>query len=179
MPSSEEVIPRAGSVRAMTGLTAPESTALLPSVEPALLAYMEDHTLDGQPRTTRRDRTYDPSPLPTRAGTWRFLLTSLPQQPIPAVQGQRFGMSQAHAHNWLHLRHTVLSQALAQQAWLPARPAGALATLLTRKPPQEGATSPLFGMMVLSAPSLARGRLKSRKPITAASRSATRSQPAS
>jgi hypothetical protein len=62
MPSYEEVTQRAGSVRAMTGLTPPEFTALLPPFEHALLAYMETHTIDGQPRTSRCYSTYDHSP---------------------------------------------------------------------------------------------------------------------
>jgi hypothetical protein len=62
MPSYEEVTQRAGSLRAMTGLTEQEFAALLPPFEPAWLAYMEDHTLDGHPRTSRRYSTYETSP---------------------------------------------------------------------------------------------------------------------
>lgn len=75
MPSYEEVTQRAGSVRAMTGLTEPEFTALLPHVEPALAAYLQDRTIDGHPRTSRRDRTYDTCPLPTMADQQLFILT--------------------------------------------------------------------------------------------------------
>jgi hypothetical protein len=67
MPSYEEVTQRAGSLRAMTGLTEPEFSALLPPFEHAFLAYMEHHTIDGQPRTSRRYSTYDKCPLPTMA----------------------------------------------------------------------------------------------------------------
>ena len=62
MPSSEEVTQRAESLRAMTGITEQEFTALLPPFEHAWLAYMEDHTLDGQPRTSRRYSTYETAP---------------------------------------------------------------------------------------------------------------------
>jgi hypothetical protein len=62
MPSDEDVITRAGSVRAMTGFTEPAFEALLPPVERAFVAYMHDHTMDGQPRTVRRDRTDDTCP---------------------------------------------------------------------------------------------------------------------
>jgi hypothetical protein len=62
MPRYEEVTQRAGSVRAMTGLTEPEFTALLPHFEHALAAYLQDRTIDGQPRTSRRYRSYDNSP---------------------------------------------------------------------------------------------------------------------
>jgi hypothetical protein len=47
MPSYVEVTQRAGSLRAMTGLTQHEFTALLPHFERAFLAYLEDHTIAG------------------------------------------------------------------------------------------------------------------------------------
>ena len=174
MPSYEEVSQRAGSLRAMTGLTPQEFTALLPHCEHAFLAYMKDHTIDGQPRTNRRYRTYDTSPLPTMADKLLFMLTYLKQNPIQEVQGHLFGMSQANANKWLHLLHTVLNQALAQQERLPARTAGDLATLLTSKQTKEGTTSPLCGMRVLRDPSIARGMPKSSKSMTVARRSAIR-----
>ena len=166
MPSYEEVTQRAGSLRAMTGLTQPEFSAFLAHFEHAFLAYMEDHTIDGQPRTSRRYSTYDTSPLPTMADKLLFILTYLKQNPIQEVQG-------------IHLLHTVLNQALAQQELLPARTAGELATLLTSKQTKDGVTSPLFGMMVLSDPSIARGMPRSSRSITVARRSATRSKTSS
>jgi Helix-turn-helix of DDE superfamily endonuclease len=179
MPSYEEVTQRAGSLRAMTGLTQPEFSALLVPFERAFLAYMEDHTLDGQPRTSRRYSTYDTSPLPTMADKLLFILTYLKQNPIQEVQGQLFGMSQANANKWIHLLHPVLNQALAQQELLPARTAGELATLLTSQQTKEGATSPLFGMMVRSDPSTAHGMSRSSGSITVVRRSATRSKTSS
>jgi hypothetical protein len=62
MPSYEEVTQRAGSLRAMTGFTAPEFTALLAHLEQAFEAYMRDHTIDGQPRTSRRYTAYATCP---------------------------------------------------------------------------------------------------------------------
>jgi hypothetical protein len=62
MPSDEAVTPRAGSLRAMTGLTQPACSTLLPPFEHALRAYLADHTIDGQPRTSRRYSPYDTSP---------------------------------------------------------------------------------------------------------------------
>jgi hypothetical protein len=46
----------------MTGLTPQEFEALLPHVEQALAAYLQDRTIDGQPRTSRRDRPYNNCP---------------------------------------------------------------------------------------------------------------------
>src|SRR6266699_5111183 len=147
MPSYEEVTQRAGSFRAMTGLTEQEFTALLPHFEHACVAYMRDHTIDGQPRTSRRYSTYDNCPLPTMADTRLFMLTYLKQNPIQEVQGQLFGMSQSNANTWIHLLHAVLNQALADQERLPARTADALAAMLESQPTDGSSTAPLFGMM--------------------------------
>jgi hypothetical protein len=179
MPSYEEIAQRAGSLRAMTGLTQPEFSALLPHFEHAFLAYMEDHTIDGYPRTSRRYSTYDTSPLPTMADKLFFILTYLKQNPIQEVQGQLFGMSQANANKWIHLLHTVLNRALVHQDLLPARTADELATLLATNQKKEGPTSPLFCMMVLSDRSIAREIPRSSKSITVARRSATRSKTSS
>jgi hypothetical protein len=62
MPSYEEVTQRAGSLRAMTGLTEQEFTALLPHFEHALAAYLQDRPIDGQPRPSRRDSPYAHGP---------------------------------------------------------------------------------------------------------------------
>jgi Helix-turn-helix of DDE superfamily endonuclease len=111
MPRYEEVTLRAGSLRAMAGLTQQEFTALLPHFEHAFLAYMEDHTSDGQPRTSRRDSTYDHTPLLTIADKLLFMPTYLKQHPLQEVQGQLFGMSQSNANKWIPLLHPVLNQA--------------------------------------------------------------------
>jgi hypothetical protein len=176
MPSYEEVTQRAGSLRAMTGLTPQEFTALLPHFQHAFLAYMEHHTIDGQPRTSRRYSTYDQCPLPTMADKLLFILTYLKQHPIQEMQGQLFEMSQSNANKWIHLLHTVLNKALAHQDLLPARTAEELAALLTPNQSKEGSTPPLFGMMVLSGQSTVRKILKSSKNTTVARRSATRSK---
>jgi DDE superfamily endonuclease len=123
MPSDAEVTQGAGRLRAMTGFTQPECTALLPHFEHAFLASMPEQTLDGQPRTSRRSGTYDTSPFPTMADTLLWILTYLKQHPFQEVPGQLFGMSQSNANEWLHLLHLVLKQALAQQEQLPARTA--------------------------------------------------------
>jgi hypothetical protein len=88
MPSDEEVITRAGSLRAMTELTD-----------------------DGQPHPVRRYRTYDTWPLPIITDNLLCMLTYLKQNPIQEVQGQLLGMSQLNTHKWIHRLHTVLHQA--------------------------------------------------------------------
>jgi hypothetical protein len=62
MPSYEDVIQRAGSLQAMTGLTEEEFTTLLPHFERALVASRQHRTIAGPPRTSRRYRAYDHSP---------------------------------------------------------------------------------------------------------------------
>jgi hypothetical protein len=176
MPSYEEVIQRAGSLRAMTGLPQSVFAALLPHFEHAFLAFMEHPTIDGQPRTSRRYSTYDTSPLPTMADKLLFILTDLKQHPIQEVQGQLFGLSQSNANKGIHLLHTVLNQAVAHQDLLPARTADELATLLTTTQSKEGPTSPLFGMMALSDRSTARLIPRNSRTTTVARKSATRSK---
>src|SRR5882724_2584210 len=133
MPSYEDVTQRAGSLQAMTGLSEQEFTALLPPFEHALAAYLQDRTIDGQPRTSRRYSAYDNCPLPTIADKLLFILTYVKQNPIQELQGQLFGMSQSNANKWIHLLHTVLNRALAHKELLPARNADDLAVMLATK----------------------------------------------
>jgi hypothetical protein len=179
MPSYEEVTQRAGSLRSMTGLTEAEFTALLPHFEHALVAYLQDRTIDGQPRTSRRYSTYETCPLPTMADKLLFILTYLKQNPIQEVQGQLFGMSQSNANKWIHLLHPVLNRALADQELLPARTAAEFAAMFETHATDGGATTPLFGMMAPNVRSTARPIPKSNKTITVARRSVTRSKTSS
>jgi DDE superfamily endonuclease len=179
MPSYEDVTQRVGSLRSMTGLTDAEFAALLPHFEHALVAYLQDRTIDGQPRTSRRYSTYDTCPLPTMADKLLFILTYLKQNPIQEVQGQLFGMSQSNANKWIHLLHPVLNQALADQELLPARTADDLVAMLATPPTEGPSTAPLFGMMGPNDPSSVRKTLKSSKSITVARRNVTRSKTSS
>jgi hypothetical protein len=179
MPSYEEVVQRAGSLRSLTGLTAVEFEALLPHFERALISYMQDRTIDGQPRTSRRYSSYTTCPLPTLADKLLFILTYLKQNPIQEVQGQLFGMSQSNANKWIHILHSVLNQALADQELLPARTAAELAAMFETHSTDGGSATPLFGMMAPNVRSIARAIPKSNKNITAARRSVTRSKTSS
>ena len=155
----------------MTGLTEAEFMALLPHFEYALLAYMQDRTIDGQPRTSRRYSTYDTCPLPTTADKLLFILTYLKQNPIQEVQGQLFGMSQPNANKWIHLLHSVLNQALADQERLPARTADDLVAMLTT-PQIEVCPSSLFFTMGPNDQSSVRKTRRSSKSITVVRRNA-------
>jgi hypothetical protein len=179
MPSYEEVTQRARSLRSMTGLTEAEFMALLPHFEQALVVYMQDRTIDGQPRTSRRYSPYDNSPLPTIADKLLFILTYVKQNPIQEVQGQLFGMSQSNANKWIHLLHPVLNQALADQELLPARTADDLTAMLTTPPIEASAPFALFFMMGPNAPSSVRKTRRSSESITVGRRNATRSKTSS
>jgi hypothetical protein len=179
MPSYEDVIQRAGSLRAMTGLTEEEFTTLLPHFERALVAYLQNRTIDGQPRTSRRYSSYDTCPLPTMADKLLFILTYVKQNPIQEVQGQLFGMSQSNANKWIHLLHAVLNQALADQALLPARTAAEFAAMFKPHATVGRSTTPLFGMMLLSDRSTAQPIPRTNRNTTAARRSAIRSKTSS
>jgi Helix-turn-helix of DDE superfamily endonuclease len=176
MPSYDEVTQRAGSLRALTGLTEAEFQALLPPFERAFVTYMQDRTIDGQPRTSRRLSTYDNCPLPTLADKRLFILTYLKQHPIQEVQGQLFGMSQSNANTWIHVLHPVLNQALADQARLPARTAAEFAAMFATHATEGKSTTPLFGMMAPNGRSTARPIPKSHKSMTVARKSVTRSK---
>ena len=179
MPSYEEVTQRAGSLRAMTGLTEAEFMALLPHFEQAVVGSMQDRTIDGQPRASRRYSTYATCPLPTTADKLLFILTYLKQNPSQEVQGQLFGMSQSHANTWIHVRHPVLNQAVADQKRLSARTSAEFAAMVAPHTADGRSSPPLFGMMALNVRSTARQIPKSNKSFIVARRSVTRSKTSS
>jgi hypothetical protein len=179
MPSYEEVTQRAGSLRSLTGLADAEFQALLPHFEQAFRTYMDDRTIDGQPRTSRRYTTYGTCPLPTIADKRLFILTYVKQHPIQEVQGQLCGMSQSNANKWIHVLHPVLNQALADQERLPARTAAEFADMFEPYAADGSSTPPLFGMMAPNVRFSARPIPKSNKNTTVARRSVTRAKTSS
>ena len=98
MPSDEEVTQRAGSLRSMTGLTEAEFMVLLPHFARALAAYLQDRTIDGQPRTSRRYRSYENSPLPTI--TEKLLFIQYLRQ-LPRAEGGLYGVNTAYAGHFV------------------------------------------------------------------------------
>ena len=107
------------------------------------------------------------------------MLTDLQQHPLQEVQGQLFGMSQSHANTWIHVRHPVLNQAVADPERLPARTVAEFAALFETHATAGGSPTPLFGMMAPNVRSTARPIPKSHKNMTVASRSVTRAKPSS
>lgn len=138
-------------LRAMTGLTVDEFTALLPSFQQAFDNYLSNHTIDGYLRDGRRYTTYQNSPLPSIEDKLLFILSYLKNNPIQEVQGQLFGMSQSNVSKWKQLLHTVLNQALGQQGVLPARDAVTLAAQLRAESSADAETATLFSMTAQNA----------------------------
>src|SRR5215207_7377825 len=65
---------------------------------------------------------------------------------MPEVQGQLCGMSQSQANTWIHGRHPVLNQALADPERLPARPAAACADRVETYTTDGSSPTPLVGL---------------------------------
>lgn len=75
MAGYEDVIQRAGSFRSTIGVTEADFMALLPAFEASSLASLQNLTIDGRLRTSRRYSSCGPCPLPMVAGQWCFMLT--------------------------------------------------------------------------------------------------------
>ena len=76
----------------LTSLTVDEFEYLAPAVETAFLAYMDEWTLEGKPRTSRRYSQYATCPLPSAGDRLLFILSYLNVAPIQAAHGVLFGM---------------------------------------------------------------------------------------
>jgi hypothetical protein len=163
----------------LTGLTEAEFPALRPHVEPSLAHDLDDRTLDGPPRTSRRSSPDETCPFPTTADKRLFLLTYVTQPPLPEVQGQLVGMSPSTANQWIHRRHPVWNQALADQARLPARTADDVAAMLTTPPTEASAPSALFVLRGPNDQSSVRKTRRRSKRLTGGRENATRANTAS
>lgn len=115
----------------LTSLMVEEFEHLVPAFETAFLAYMEQWTLDGQPRTGRRYSQYATCPLPSPEDRLLFILSYLKVAPIQAAHGALFGMGQPKANQWIHTLLPVLEQALAAASDLPARTLAELRARMT------------------------------------------------
>ena len=179
MPRYEEVTQRAGSLRALSGLTDAEFQALLPHFEQAFVTYMQDRTIDGQPRTSRRYSTYDNCPLPTTGG--QTALHSDLLETEPHSRGARTALrdESIECEQMDSRAASRVNRALADQELLPARTAAEFAAMFKTQATDGRSTTPLFGMMALNVRSTARPIPKSNKNITVARRSVTRSKTSS
>lgn len=175
----------------LTSLTVAEFEALVQPFEEAFLRYMDQWTLDGKHRQSRKYSTYKNCPLPTPEDRLLFILVYLKQNPLQTLQGHLFGMRQSKANQWIHILLPVLRNTLCALGDTPCRSVEALGDKLGLEVPrpwessQEEATlaatkrAPLFAMMVPSAPSRAPKIQLNRKLAIAARKSGTWSKTSS
>lgn len=140
---------KAGVILQLTSLTVEELETLAPAVQAAFLAYMDDWTLEGLPRTGRRYSQYATCPLPTPHDRLLFVLMYLKTAPLQSAHAAAFGLTQPKTNRWLHILLIALRTALRQQGYAPSRTIAALterlATLTMPNQPDALATeSPLF-----------------------------------
>ena len=86
----------------LTSLTVDEFEHMVPAFETAFLAYMDEWTLEGKPRTGRRYSQYANCPLPSPEDRLLFILSYLKVAPLQAAHGVLFGMGQPKANQWIH-----------------------------------------------------------------------------
>ena len=118
---------------AMTGYTVEEFEALLPTFQAEFEAYVSEYCLDGTKRKKRKYVEYKNSPLPTIADKLLFILVYLKQGSLQEAHATLFKMHQPDANRWIHLLHTLLNQALASVAEIPARTAEELEKRLAQE----------------------------------------------
>jgi hypothetical protein len=151
----------------LTSLTEEEFEVIVTPFDQAFLAYMQNWTLEGKPRTGRRYTQYATCPLPSPEDRLLFILTYLKQAPTQAFQGAAFGMGQPKANQWIHVLLPALHTALANCGDLPSRTLSDLQHRLSQLS-QETWDTPFF-MMVPSVPSPVR-KTRMNKPASIAAR---------
>ena len=105
----------------LTGYTLEEFAALLPYFSRRFLAYVETHTLEGQPRKKRKYTTYQNSCLPSLEDKLLFILIYLREAMKQEVLGELLGMAQPVVNKWIHRLLPIVNGALADLGELPSR----------------------------------------------------------
>jgi hypothetical protein len=166
----------------LTSLTVDEFEQLVPPFETAFVRYMQNWTMEGEPRTARAYTPYTNSPLPTPEDRLLFILSYLKVAALQVAHGAMFGMSQSNANKWIHVLLPVLHQTLVDRRDMPARHLQALeqrlADLGTTAPAAPasapGASPSPFCTMAPNAPSHAPKTPMSRARVIAARKSGIR-----
>lgn len=126
---------RPSSFLAATGLTVVEFERLLPAFQRGYAAlYPPELTAAGQVRK-RKAGGGPKSVFEGDADRLLFTLVYLKTNPLQALHGLQFGLSQAQTHYWLHRFMPVVQTALAELGLLPERDGQAVST---SKLAQEG-----------------------------------------
>ena len=105
----------------LTGFTAEEFSALLPSFSKRFSLFVETKTLDGKDRKKRRYTSYKNSRFSGPEDMLLFILMYLRKAVTQDVLGAFFGMDQPVANKWIHLLLPIVNEALGDLGELPAR----------------------------------------------------------
>ena len=123
------------TLRSLTGFTAEEFEALLPSFGSAW-----DSFVVAQAERPNRKRAYGAgrtAHLKQLENKLLFILFYYRQYPTQEAQGFFFGMSQSQANGWIHRLSGLLNQALGYEMQLPERKAANIEAVLSSCPSQE------------------------------------------
>jgi hypothetical protein len=123
-------------LQSLTGLKVEEFEQLLKSFEPAWIAYVEKHHIQGRTRQ-RRYGAGRKSQLNLIEDKLLFILVYFRLYPTQAVQGFLFSMGQPQAHAWVHKLSAVLNTALGYEKQLPEREPHRLEVVLQQCPSLE------------------------------------------
>jgi hypothetical protein len=157
----------------LTSLTVDEFEQLLPAFEAAFVRYMQDWTMEGKPRTSRRYSQYTNCPLPTPEDRLLFILSYLKVAALQVAHGALFGMTQSNANKWIHVLLVVLHQTLSDLGDAPARHLHSLRQRLAEVQTSEDNASSLFFTTVPNDRSHAPKIAMSKKRVIAARKSVT------
>ncbi len=123
------------TLRSLTGFTAAEFEALLPSFGAAWEGFISEQA--GRPNRQRAYGAGRKSHLKQLEDKLLFILFYYRQYPTQEAQGFFFGMSQSQANDWIHRLSGLLKQALGYEMQLPERRASNVAAVLSACPSLE------------------------------------------
>src|SRR5262245_43984541 len=175
MPHYRDIRERPTQLLDLTSLLPHEFELIVPAFERRFQAHMDQWTMTGKPRTSRRHSTYTNCPLPTPEDRLLFTLAYLKHAPTQAFHGTAFDLIQSSVSTWLNILVPVLRNALVDLGDAPSRTIAALRQQLGLDTVEESAASPLF-RMAPSDPSRAPKILVNRPTTIAARKSATQSR---
>jgi hypothetical protein len=171
----QDIRERPTQVLDLTSLLPSEFELIVPPFERRFQAHMDQWTMTGKPRTSRRHSTYTNCPLPSAEDRLLFVLAYLKHAPTQAYHGTTFGLIQSSVSTWLNILIPVLRAALLDLGDVPTRTTAALRQQLGLDRAEESALSPFF-TMAPNVPFRAPKTQVNRRTTTAARKSATRSR---
>ena len=173
MPRYRDIRERPTQVLDLTSLLPDEFELIVPPFEQHFQAHMDQWTMTGKPRTSRRHSTYTNCPLPSAEERLLFVLAYLKHAPTQAFHGTAFDLIQSSVSTWLNILIPVLRSALVDLGDTPSRTIAALRQQLGLDTAEESPASPFF-TMAPSEQSHAPKTVVNRKTTGAARRTTTR-----